>query len=75
MVPREFLVSTHADAYRRNICGNADEGVVPRAGVVELAGGSTVPGGRAMGLLVGILPSAKLILHRSSARKSMPASG
>jgi hypothetical protein len=35
--------------------GNADEGVVPGARVVELAGGSAAPGGRAMGLPVGIL--------------------
>jgi hypothetical protein len=55
--------------------GNADEGVVHRAGVVELAGGGTAPGGRAMGLPVGILPSAKLILHRFSVRKSMLAYG
>jgi hypothetical protein len=76
MVSGEFLVSTHAGAYRRNICPatesspnrNADEGV-------ELAGGGTAPGGRAMGLPVGILPSAKLILHRSLARKSVSASG
>jgi hypothetical protein len=54
--------------------GNADEGVVPRASVVELAGGDTAPSGRAMGLPVGILLSAKLILHRSSVRKSVSAS-
>jgi hypothetical protein len=54
--------------------GNADEGVIPSAGVVELVGGSTAPGGGAMGLPVSILPSAKLILHRSSARKSVLAS-
>jgi hypothetical protein len=55
--------------------GNADEDVVPSVGVVELAGGGAAPGGRAMGLSVGILPSAKLILHRSSVRKSVVASG
>jgi hypothetical protein len=55
--------------------GNADEGVVPGAGVVELAGGGAAPGGRMVGLLVGTLPSAKLILHRSSVRKSVLASG
>jgi hypothetical protein len=54
---------------------NADDGVVPRAGVVELGGGGVAPGGRAMGFPVGILPSAKLILHRSSVRKSVLASG
>jgi hypothetical protein len=55
--------------------GNADEDVVPGAGVVELGGGAIAPGGRAMGLPVVILPSAKLILHRPSVRKSMLASG
>jgi hypothetical protein len=55
--------------------GNADEGVVPGVGVVELAGGGAAPGGGAMGLPVDILPSAKLILQRSSARKSVSASG
>jgi hypothetical protein len=55
--------------------GNADEGVVPGARVVELAGGGAAPGGRTVGLPVGILPSAKLILHRSSVRKSMLPSG
>jgi hypothetical protein len=55
--------------------GNADEGVVPHAGVVELGDGGVAPGGRAMGLPVVILSSAKLILHRSSVRKSMSASG
>jgi hypothetical protein len=54
---------------------NADEGVVPGAGVVELAGSGAAPGGGAIGLPVGILPSAKLILHRSSKRKSVSASG
>jgi hypothetical protein len=32
--------------------GNADEGIVPGAGVVELGGGGAAPGGRAMGLPV-----------------------
>jgi hypothetical protein len=54
--------------------GNADEDVVPGTGVVELAGGGAAPGGGAMGLPVGILPSA-IILHRSSVRKSMSMSG
>jgi hypothetical protein len=48
---------------------NADEDVVPSAGVVELGGGGIAPGGRVMGLPVGILPSAKLILHRFSVRE------
>jgi hypothetical protein len=55
--------------------GNADKGVVPRASVVELGGGGVALGGRAMGLPVGILPLAKLILHKSSVRKSVSASG
>jgi hypothetical protein len=46
--------------------GNADEGVVPRAGVVELRGGGVALGGRAMGLPVSILPSV---------RRSVSASG
>jgi hypothetical protein len=54
--------------------GNADEDVVPRASVVG-PGGGVAPGGRAVELLVGILPSAKLILHRSSVRNSVLASG
>jgi hypothetical protein len=66
---------TYAQATESSPYGNADEDVVPRAGVVELAGGGTAPGGRAMELPVGILPSAKLILHRFSARKSVSASG
>jgi hypothetical protein len=66
---------TYARAIESSPNGNADEDVVPGAGVVELGGGGVTPGGRAMGLLVSILPSAKLILHRSSVRKSMSASG
>jgi hypothetical protein len=55
--------------------GNAGEGVVPGTRVVELAGGVAAPGGGATGLPVGILPLAKLILHRSSVRKSVSVSG
>jgi hypothetical protein len=55
--------------------GNADEDVVPGTGVVELAGGGAAPGGRSTGLPVGILPSAKLILHRPSVRESVSTSG
>jgi hypothetical protein len=55
--------------------GNADEGVVPCAGVVGPSGGGVTPGGRAVELPVSILPSAKLILHRSSGWKSMLVSG
>jgi hypothetical protein len=57
--------------------GNADGGMVPdtRAIDAELAGGGTVPGGGVMGHPIDILPSAKHILHRSSVRKSVSASG
>jgi hypothetical protein len=65
----------YARATESSPSGNADEDIVPGTGVVELAGGSAAPVSGAMGLLVGILPSAKLILHRSSVRKSVSASG
>jgi hypothetical protein len=55
--------------------GNADEGVVPGARVVELASGDAATGGGATGLPIGILPSAKIILHRSSVIKFVSASG
>jgi hypothetical protein len=55
--------------------GNADEGVVPHASVVELGGSGVAPGDRVTGFPVDILPSAKFILHRSSVRKSVLASG
>jgi hypothetical protein len=55
--------------------GNASEGVVLGTGAIELASGGAAPGGGAMGHPVGILPSAKLILHRSSVRKSVSVSG
>jgi hypothetical protein len=57
--------------------GNADGDMVPSIGAIdpESAGGGAVPGGGVMGHPVGIFPSAKLILHRSSVRKSMSASG
>jgi hypothetical protein len=70
-----FTEEAYVRATESSLNGNADEGVVPSARVVELAGGGAAPGGRAVGLSVGILPSAKLILHRSSARKSALASG
>jgi hypothetical protein len=54
---------------------NADGGVVPGADVVGPGGGGVSPSGRAVELPVGILPSAKLILHRPSVRKSVLASG
>jgi hypothetical protein len=65
----------YAQATKSSSNGNADEDVVPGIGVVKLAGGGAAPGGGATGLLVGILPSAKLILHRSPVRKSVLASG
>jgi hypothetical protein len=57
--------------------GNAHGGIVLGVGGVDPGsdeGGATPVGGM-MGCPVGILPSAKLILHRSSARKFMSASG
>jgi hypothetical protein len=54
---------------------NADEGIIPGARVVDLSGGGAVPSGRATGLPIDILPLAKLILHRSSVRKVVLASG
>jgi hypothetical protein len=55
----------YARATESSPYGNADEGMVPGTGAIELAGGGTAPGGGATGHPVGILPSAKLILHRS----------
>jgi hypothetical protein len=66
---------TYAQATESSPNENTEEDIVPGAGVVKLGGGGVTPGGRAMGLPVDILPSAKLILHRSSARKSVSASG
>jgi hypothetical protein len=66
---------TYAQTTESSPYGNADEGVVPGAIVVELGGGGVTPGGRAMGLPIGILPPAKLILHRSLVRKSVSVSG
>jgi hypothetical protein len=54
--------------------GNADEGIIPCAGVVAPGGGNITPNGGVVELPVGILPSAKLILHRPSVRKSRLAS-
>jgi hypothetical protein len=57
--------------------GNADEDMVPGTGAIDpkLTGGAAVPNGGVMGHLASILPSAKLILHRSSMRKSVSMSG
>jgi hypothetical protein len=55
--------------------GNADEGMVLDTKAIELAGDGAAPGGGAMGLPIGILPSAKLMLHISSVRKSVSVSG
>jgi hypothetical protein len=56
---------------------NANEDMVPDTEAIdpESAGGGAVPDDGVMGHPVGILPSAKLILHRSSMRKSVSASG
>jgi hypothetical protein len=70
-----LIEETYAWEIESSPNGNADEGIVPHAGVVKLAGGGTAPGGRAMGLPVSILPLAKIILHRSLVRKSMSVSG
>jgi hypothetical protein len=53
--------------------GSAHGGIVPGVGAVdpELARGGAAPDGGVMECPVSILPSAKLILHRSSARESM----
>jgi ribulose 1,5-bisphosphate carboxylase large subunit-like protein len=64
----------YAWATESNPYGNVGEGVIPDTGVIELAGDDAAAGGGAMGHPVGILPSAKLILHISSVRKSMSAS-
>jgi hypothetical protein len=67
----------YAQATGSSPYGNADEDMVPGARAIDpkLAGGGAVPGGGVMGHPVDILPSAKLILHRSSVRKSVSASG
>jgi hypothetical protein len=69
-----LIEEAYARATESSPNGNGDEGIVPRADVVKLGGGGVAPGGRAVGLPVDILPSAKLILHRSSVRKSVSAS-
>jgi hypothetical protein len=69
-----FTEEAYARATESSPNRNADEGIISGAGVVELGGGGAAPGDRAMGLPVSILPSAKLIVHRSSVRKSMSAS-
>jgi hypothetical protein len=57
--------------------GNADEDMVLGTGAIdpESAGGGAVPDGGVMGHHVGILLSAKLILHRSSMRNSVSVFG
>jgi hypothetical protein len=59
-----FTEEAYTRATESSPNGNAGEGVVLGTGAIELAGGGAAPGGRAVGLPVGILPSAKLILHR-----------
>jgi hypothetical protein len=58
-----LIEEAYARATESSPNGNADEGVVPGAGVVDRAGDGAAPGSRAVGLPVYILPSAKLILH------------
>jgi hypothetical protein len=70
-----LIEETYARATESSPNGNADGGDVPRADVVGPGGGGVTLSDGAVGLPVDILPSAKLILHRSSARKSMLASG
>jgi hypothetical protein len=65
----------YAQATESSPYGSVGEGMVPGTRVIELAGGDATPGGGATRHLIGILPLAKLILHRSSMRKSMSASG
>jgi hypothetical protein len=65
----------YAQATESSPNGNANGGVVSYAGVAGPGGGGVTPSGRAVELLIGILPSTKLILHRSSVRKSVLASG
>jgi hypothetical protein len=72
-----LIEEAYARATGSSPYGNVDGGMVPGTGAIdpELAGGGAVPGGGVMGHPIGILPSTKLILHRSSVRKSMSASG
>jgi hypothetical protein len=70
-----LIEEAYAQATESSPNGNADEDVVPGTEVVELAGGDAAPGGRATELPIGILPLAKLVLHRSSVRKSVSTSG
>jgi hypothetical protein len=72
-----LIEEAYAQAPVSSPYGNAEEDMVPGTGAIdpESAGGGTVPGDGVMGHPVGILPSAKLILHRSSMRKSVSASG
>jgi hypothetical protein len=64
----------YARATESSPYGNAGEGMVLGTGAIELAGDGAAPDGGATGHPIGILPLAKLILHRSPARKSVSAS-
>jgi hypothetical protein len=57
--------------------GNADGDMVPGTGAIDpkSTSGGAVPGVGVMGHPIGILSSSKLILHRSSLRRSMSAFG
>jgi hypothetical protein len=72
-----LIEEAYAQAALFSPYGSAHGGIVPGVRIVnpEPGGGGVVPNGGVMGCPVGILPSAKLILHRSSARKSVWMSG
>jgi hypothetical protein len=84
MVPRELLVNAYAGAYGGSILrmvfspyGDVHGSIVPvpRETDPNSAGGGAVPDGGITGCPIGILPAAKLILHRSPPRDSVSASG
>jgi hypothetical protein len=70
-----LIEEAYARAIESSPYKNAGEGVVPGTGAIELAGGGAAPGDGAMGHPISILPSTKLILHRSLVRKSVSVSG
>jgi hypothetical protein len=70
LIEEAYGRATGSSPYR-----NAGGGMVPGTGAIEMADGGAVSGGGVTGHPVGILPSAKLILHKPSVRKSMSASG
>jgi hypothetical protein len=70
LIEKAYTQATESSPY-----GNAGEDVVPDTRAIELAGGGAALGGGVTGHPISILPSAKLILHRSLVRKSMSVSG